>query len=180
MKEKSNKRFINNPWTINIGSGLFILVATLLTDATKSKPIFTTINQIFNFVIGIIKTILFFKIAVIWIITAIILLFIILFIIKKDATDVTLPEFTKYKSEVFKKWRWSWEWKYNERKQEWYIAYLTPHCPNCDTPLMDNSSSYYERGMDCPRCSYKSLSINYEDSESTKVLITDNANKRFK
>ena len=135
------KNWIKSPWGISISTTIFSFLLTMGYDYSKEKPILTTIWKVIVWIWDLILTILNFNLKVWWIIVAIGLFILILFLIDKFKKEETFkPDFDSYREGKFKRWKWTWGWNWNQLKNAWSISDMKAHCPHCDTPMINNSS----------------------------------------
>lgn len=171
------KKLIRSPWTISIGTAIFSFLLSLGRDYTKSRPIFTTIQQILQTLLKFIISVLNFNIKVWWLIIGIIIIVAIIYLVFKFKQEETKPNFYNYRNGKLKSWKWSWDWEFNSYENKWHISNLTPHCPKCDTPLIDRSSTYtlmYE----CPRCDFEASDCECEEPTKIEAIIIDNIERK--
>jgi hypothetical protein len=156
------------------------IAVAMVYDSIKEKPLLTSLTLIIK---GIWKyTILFltFKISVFWIIIALLLLWLVLFIIN-NSKKVFDPKL-QYTTDIFINWKW--EWTYSGR----YIHNLTPLCPSCNTIMSYHNGHYpYDKFAECPRCNRAYATresirnhtdiIEFEDDKRIDMLIVDNLRK---
>lgn len=176
---KKETKWLNNPWSISIGTATFSLFLTILYDLVKSKPILSSIGQIISWVIKVIVSILTFDIKVYWILIFLIVIVLVLFLfVTNSKPENSKPVFINYKTEKFKKLRWSWSWKYNTKQNAWNVSDLTAHCPKCDTTMLDSDSGIYGLRYECPRCNYVISGGDYEFKDRIETLILDNLRRQ--
>ena len=175
---KIKEHWTKSAWTISIGTAIFSLLLTMVYDYLKEKPVLTTIWIIAKYFVNLFCIILDFNIKVWWIIVAVILFVVIVFLIGKLKKEHTLkPDFYNYREGKFKKWRWTWGWKFDISKNVWLISDLIAHCPNCDTPMINNSSRY-ELSFDCPRCDFEAIDYQCDEPHKIERIIIDNINRK--
>lgn len=39
-------------------------------------------------------------------------------------------------------WRWSWKWEWNNYKKAWHVVDFEAHCPECNTPMIEQSHMF--------------------------------------
>lgn len=78
-----------------------------------------------------------------------------------------------------KNWKWTWNWKWNNSKNAWIISDFQAHCPNCDTPMIDNSSSY-SLSYNCPRCNFLANGESCDEPHKIERIILDNIDRKRK
>lgn len=176
MREDQN--WIKSPWTISIGTAMFSLFLTVVYDYSKNKPILSTMWKILKAVFNFFISILNFNIKVWWLLAAIIALILTIYLIDRFKQDENFrPDFCNYREGKFKRWRWTWNWKWSRSVNAWVISDLTAHCPNCDTPLIENVS-IYELSYDCPRCDFRASASQCDEPHKIERIILDNINRQ--
>lgn len=174
----TKENWIKSPWTISIGTGFFSFILTIIYDYSKEKPILTTIWMIFKWVGNFVWKILNSNVKVFWFIIAIALITLFFYIIDKFKKEKTqLPDFYSYKEDKLKKWKWSWNWIDTNSNNVWRIVSMKAHCPNCDTPMIDNSSMY-GLNFNCPRCEFDASNDQCDDPRKIERIILDNINRK--
>ncbi len=176
----AKKNIFKSPWTISIGTAIFSLFLTIIYDSVKQKPILSTIGAILKWIWNLIINILTFNIRVWWLLLGIALLILVLYLVDKFKKEETFkPDFYSYREGRFKRWKWTWGWKWSQSKGAWVIENLEAHCPNCDTPLIDNSSMYGYY-FDCPRCNFTARDGQCEAPHKIERIILDNIDRQRK
>lgn len=176
-KMKKNS-WIKSNWTISIGTAIFSLLLTIIYDYSKQKPILTTIWNIIKWIGNIVWEILDFDLKVWWLLIAIIIIILILFFITKFQKEENFnPDFHNYKEDKLKKWKWSWNWEYSKQREAWVISDMKAHCPNCDTPLIDHSSTF-GYCFSCPRCNFEARDGQCDEPYKIERIILDNINRK--
>lgn len=173
---------MKNPWTISIGSGLILLVVTIIIDAVSAKQIFSTICSIFVAIWNGIVAFLNFDVKV-WCIlltvaVIIVALYIALKIYNANQKPNTEDSYITYRQDYILgfKWRWSWGKDFMGKIT---IDDLYPVCPDCDTPLtLDNDACSYSRQLKCLRCG-KIIYEKLPEENHVKLMISDNARKMY-
>ena len=164
-----NLKWIQSGWTIGIGCVILGFLLSVGNDYYGSKPILSTIGLILRTVWNFIIAVLNFDLKVWWLIISIIIIIAVIYLIDYfNQEEIVTPDFCNYREGIFKQWRWTWNWKWNTYRNAWIISDLTPHCPNCDTPLL---------GYECPRCNYI---VNYgqlDEPYKIEHIILDNLNR---
>jgi len=174
------ENWIKSPWTISIVTALISFLLTITNDYFKEKPILTTILTILKWTGSLIWSILDFSIKIWWIIIFILFLIVILFLYDKFSQTKTFkPDFYDYREDKFKKWKWSWSWEWNHSKNAWIISNLKAHCPNCNTPMIENST-YHGLSFDCPRCDYYARDSQCDEPHKVERIILDNIDRKRK
>jgi hypothetical protein len=169
-----NKSWVKSPWTISIGTAIFSFLLIMIYDYSKSKPIFSTILQILHGLWNFIISALNFNIKVWWLIIGVIFIIAIIYlVINFKQTETFKPDFYNYRDGKFKFWRWSWNWEFNYSENAWCISNLTPHCPNCDTPLINHPSISGEI-FECPRCDFSARGSQCDEPQKIQMIILDN------
>ncbi|TGE36283.1 hypothetical protein E4K67_20300 [Desulfosporosinus fructosivorans] len=170
------KTWITEEWSK--GAILCSILSVLFTigyDLIKSKPIFSTIwlviKGVWNFIIYTLN----FNLKVWWVIVGIIITIVIIYFVVNFKQEVVKPDFLGYKVDKFKRWKWTWDYRWNKLEDTWRISNLTPHCPRCDTPLIE-----YSMGLrfDCPRCDFNAEYDECDEPHKIERLISDNINQR--
>tara|TARA_R110001606_G_scaffold61718_1_gene144115 strand:+ start:140 stop:682 length:543 start_codon:yes stop_codon:yes gene_type:complete len=175
------KNWIKSSWGISIGTAIFSLLLTMGYDYSKDKPILSTVWNILIWIWDFILTILNFNLKVWWIIGAIIIFILILYVIDKFKKKESFkPDFYSYRKDKVKRWKWTWIWKWKDSKNAWVISDFKAHCPNCDTPMIDNSNNIYGLSFECPRCNYQASGDNCDDPFKIEHLILDNIDRKRK
>jgi len=177
---KTKKKWLNSPWTINIGTAIFSLLVTVLYDYFKKQPVLTTIWSILKWTGNIIWEFLNFDFKVWWLIVVALLLISFVIIVDKVKKEETFkPDFYSYREDKFKRWKWTWNWKFDNRQKAWIISDLQAHCPKCDTPMI-NHSNMYSLFFDCPRCDFKKRDEECDEPHKIERIILDNIDRREK
>ena len=173
-------KWIKTPWGISIGTAIFSLLLTMGYDYSKEKPILSTIWNIIIWIWDLILSILNFDLKVWWIISAVgIFIFIIYLIDKFKKEESFKPDFYSYREDTVKKWKWTWNWEWSKSKGAWGITDFKAHCPNCDTPMIDDSSRY-GLSYDCPRCSFQASGERCDEPHKIERIILDNIDRKRK
>lgn len=174
------KKWIKSPWGISIGTAIFSLLLTMGYDYSKDKPVLTTIWNVIIWIWDLILTILNFNLKVWWLIVAIGLFILILYIIDKFKREETFkPDFYSYREGKFKKWKWTWGWNWSQSKNAWGITDMKAHCPNCDTPMIEHSR-VYGLSFDCPRCDFRASDNQCDEPHKIERIILDNIDRKRK
>ena len=174
---QNKDHWIKSPWTISIGTAIFSLLLSMGYDFFKDKPILTTIWSILKWIGNLFWTILNFDLKVWWVIIVVILFVLIIYLIDKLKKEATFkPDFYSYREEESRLWKWTWEWQWNKRKRAWMITDMKAHCPNCDTPMIDNSNMYGYY-FDCPRCDFKAENEQCDQPHKIERIILDNIDR---
>lgn len=170
------KRFMKNPWVISIGSGLVILIATIIIDAVTAKQVFSTICQIITVIWNGMLAFLNCEIKVWWLLISFILLFLVLIVVlRRKKFPEHSNELIKYNEDYILgfKWRWTWE---KDIYGEYYIYNLHPVCKNCNTPLVVDDTKCYTPRLKCLRCN-QTVNKEMPKEANVKLLISDNAKR---
>lgn len=176
----TNKNWIKSPWSISVGTAIFSLLLTMFYDYSKEKPILTTIWLMFKWTIDSVWSILNYDLKFYWIIIAIALLILALFIIESfKKEEIYKPDFYNYREDKIKKWKWSWSWTLNDLSGNWTISNMKAHCPKCDTPLINHSNSF-ELNFSCPRCNFIAEDEQCDEQYKIERIIIDNIERRRK
>ena len=77
MKKKT-KDFLMNPWTIAIGSGLLLLIVTIVIDVVSALTILSTIKKIFAVILNGILSFLNFRLKVWWVLLGVVFIVFVL------------------------------------------------------------------------------------------------------
>jgi len=174
------KKWFKSPWGISLGTAIFSLLVTMGYDYSKDKPILTTVWNILVWIWNLIISILEFNLKVWWIIVTLGLFIFILYLNNKFKQDETFkPDFYSYREGKFKRWKWSWGWKWSQLKNAWIISNMRAHCPNCDTPMIEHSSTY---GLSfvCPRCDFQASNSQCDEPQKIERIILDNIDRKRK
>ncbi len=174
--------WINSPWPVGLGTGIFSLLLTIGYDYFKEIPILTTIGTILKWLGSISWSILNFDLKVWWVLTGIATLILLVFVIsalQKKETTSSLPFFYNYREERFKKWKWSWEWKWYDSRDTWVVYNMQAHCPKCDTVMIDGSNRQV-LVFDCPRCDFRAVDRECDQPNKIESLILDNVARKRK
>lgn len=177
--ESKFKRFMKNPWTISIGSGLIVLVITIIIDAVSTKQIFSTIGAIFVAIWNGIVVFLNFDVKVWWILVALVFIFLVLYVIYKITDTKPFPKNhpMSYKQDNILGYKWKWLWIKDDTGC-YNIDHLHPVCPNCDTPLRIKSDSYGIPRLKCLRCG-QVINKELPDEKDVKMMIYDNIRRNY-
>lgn len=178
MKSKL-KNFIMNPWTVSVGSGLIVLLVTVIIDIVTTEKIFSTIKKILMAIWRLLLVFLNFEIKVWWLLIGIVVLLIALWgtehLASKQSTP-TEPEFLKYTQDTILDYKWKWTWE-KDSYGKYNIEQLHPICSYCETPLVDNPSGYGGR-YTCLRCT-NGTNRPLPDFNHVKMMISDNVRRKY-
>ena len=183
---QNKEHWAKSGWAISLGTAVFSLLLTMGYDFLKQIPILTTLGVGIKWIKNVVWNILNFNIKVWWISVTLILLIAIIYAINKllshnnNKTQSDKPDFYAYKEDKLKNWRWSWNWRFSLKQNNWTIADLKAHCPNCDTSMIEINDSYFRLSFSCPRCNFKSDEYLSEDPHKISMLIIDNIDRRRK
>lgn len=173
-----NKKWINYPWIIGLGTSIFSFFLAIVYDYLKGKPIFNTILQILKGLWNFIILALNYKIKLCWLILVIVIIIAFTYlVIKFRQEEIVKPDYCNYRGDKFKIWKWSWDWEFDRYKKTWHVTNLTANCPNCDTRLIESSSIYNGILFECPRCNFKAEDSQCEEPYKIEALILDNVNR---
>ncbi len=169
------KKFLKSPWTITVGSGLIILIVTLITETLTIENISNLLSNALNWAKNLLINILNFEVKVWWILLALVFLFSLLFIYLKvnSSKAEKEPNFLHYETDKIYNWNWKWSWAQNYKGGKYYINNLEPICPKCQTPL---SYNYYNHT--CLRCNYNTINQLPGLYDIEKIII-DNVNRNL-
>jgi len=175
--KKKNGAWKKSPWTIGIGTAIFSFFLTLLYDLIKNKPILSSIWEILKWLGNVIWHILNFDIKVWWLLLFVVLIvFVILLYSKFEKNDTSVQESNNYTEDRIKGMRWTWRWEFSASQKAWILSDLKSHCPECNTPMIDQTVSY-ETYFECPRCDYHVSKPNDEKFKVSNIII-DNINRK--
>jgi hypothetical protein len=172
-------KWLKSPWSISIGTAILSLFLTMIYDYFKKQPMLSTVWQVLEKIWAFIVSVLNFNIKVWWLIIGLIFLISIIYLIDKLKQGETSnkPDFFSYKEGKFKRWKWTWNWEWNCYKNAWFITDLTPHCPNCDTPLVEGSTIYQLKYI-CPRCDFTAEDSQCDEAYKIERIILDNIERK--
>lgn len=175
---KGPKKFLMNPWTITLGSGLIILLVTVVIDLVTAEKVFSTLATIIFSVWCGILALLNFELKVWWVLAGIAVLIFARFLCSKylDSKQTTHkdPEFISYTKDYILGYHWKWIWK-KDLYDKLYIENLHPVCNECETPL---TLSYGYGELKCLRCG-KVYHNAQPDENDVKMLIHDNVRRKY-
>ena len=175
---KNKEHWIKSSWAISIGTAIFSLLLTIAYDYFKEKPVLSTIWAIIRWIKNLTWNFLNFDLKIWWIIVAFILLtFIIKIINNSKIKETSTHKFHDYREGKFKKWRWTWSWRLNNIRKAWIISDMKAHCPNCDTAMIDYSSTYYLE-FGCPRCDFKAHDSQCDEPQKIERIILDDIDRK--
>lgn len=171
------KKFLNNPWTIGLGTTFFGFLLTIIWDRIKGIEILSTVKAIISFVYNGILAILNFEIKLWWLLIGIAVLILGLYIALKiaEAKSDNQPAFLSYTKDKIQGWLWEWDWIKNYYGQ-YEVKNLHPICENCGTPLV--SGSRHGGGLECLRCKKYIIGDSF-DIDHVQLLIYDNARRNM-
>lgn len=182
MKDKF-KNFIMNPWTISLGSGLVVLLVTVVIDVIDvftAEKIFSTIKKILVAIRAALLYFLYLEIKVWWLSVGIAILILTLWIWTKrldsKQSAPAEPKFLEYTQDIILEYRWKWTWK-KDYFGKYSIDQLHPICAHCGTPLVDSQSGYGGR-YTCLRCK-NGTNRPLPDFKHVKIMISDNVRRRY-
>ena len=177
----NDKNWKKSPWTISIATAIFSLLLTMGYDYSKNEPILSTVWNLFKWIWNLIISILNFDLKVWWILIALAVFIGIIYLIDKFKQKESFkPDFYGYREDKVKKWKWTWTWEWNNFKKAWIISNFRAHCPNCDTPMIEHSSSIYGVSFDCPRCDFTASGSQCDEPHKIERIILDNIDRKRK
>lgn len=176
------KKWIKSNWGVSIGTAIFSLILTVIYDLSKEKPILSTVWRFIIWIWDLLISFLNLNLKIWWIIIGVAILIFILFVIDKfKKVESSLPDFYSYTEDKIKQWKWTWKWVWNIDKNAWMLSDMQAHCPDCDTPLIDNSNAMFGLSFDCPRCNYKASGYNQcDEQDKIERIIFDNIERKRK
>ena len=173
------KKIFKNPWAIGIGTTVIGGVAlSIVLDLIKNVSILSTMKSILVFIWNSIISFLVFEIKVWWLLIAIAIIVVGLFVVAKisgSQSNNILPTFLQYTKDYML--GYSWEWTYSKMYDGKYtISNLHPVCTKCGMRL--KQGGLYGTEMECLRCN---TTQNWEDSVAydAQLLIEDNIRKNY-
>ena len=167
------KRFIKSPLGIGMVTTLFGFTLTVLYDMLKGKQILSTLLNLLKMIWGCIINFLNSNIRVWWILLAIGIIVLILWIIAQTRSTTTVEQdFMKYTNDTIKGWKWEWNW-YKGYDGKYDIEGLHLVCDVCGTPLRYD----YGGSLRCVRCGKEYMKIGLPEKEDIKLLILDSARR---
>ena len=171
------KRFLKSAWTISIGSTVIGgLLLTILLDVVQKISILSTLKSILEFLWKCIISFLNFEIKLWWLLVAVGLLFVVLWIIVKFYDAKGTPShssFLNYTQDFISGYWWEWSWKKNWDGQ-YEVDGLHPICGKCKTIFLPTHNFYGQ--LKCPRC-HETTRLDSSVEDEVLVLIYDNAKK---
>ena len=171
------KNFLKNPWIVGIGVTVIGgLLLSFVSDLIQQISLLSTITIVLSFVWNCIISVLTFEIKVWWLIVAIVVFVVVLWIIAKyhDLKHVDdKPEFLSYTQDFLLDCAWEWTWGKNY-DGKYQIENLCKVCIDCKTPLTPTGN--FDFKLKCPRCK-KTYDFNMNDESDVEVLIYDNVKK---
>jgi hypothetical protein len=171
-------KWIKSPWTISIATAIFSLLLTMGYDYLKEKPILSTVLLFVKWAGKIGWSILNFDLKVWWLIIVILFFILAIYIISKFPKEpASKPDFHDFREGKFKNWKWSWEWELNNSKNAWVISNMKAHCPNCHTPMIDQST-IYELRFNCPRCDFSATDGQCDQAYKIERIILDDIERK--
>lgn len=171
------KKFLYNPWTIGIGTTLLAFFLPIVLDLIKGLQILTTTKEILSFLFNIILTFFNFEIKVWWLLIAVAVLALALYIAVKiaDVKADSQPAFFRYTKDTIQGWCWEWNWQKNSFG-EYDVYNLHPICTHCGTPLIQ-SDPFYGR-IKCLRCN-RDYPNSLPNLDHIKMIILDTARRNL-
>ena len=169
-----------NPWTVSLGSGFVILLATIIIDLVTAEKMFSTIRKVLVAVWSFLLAVLNFELKVWWILIGVAVLIFALWVWSKRLDSKqpvpTTPKFLEYTQDTILEYKWKWIWK-KDYWGKYSIDQLHPICSHCGTPLVDSPSGYGGR-YTCLRCK-NGTNRPLPDFEHVKMMIIDNVRRRY-
>lgn len=176
---KKSKSFWKNPWTVSIGSGLIVLVITVIIDMITAEKVFSTIKTILSIALKALLAFLNFELKMWWLLIGVAALIFALWICVKHQDSKqsvpTEPQFLEYKQDTLLGYKWKWTWG-KDYFGKYSIEDLYPICMKCSTPLTYNCTGYGR--LKCLRCDevyQKAL----PEEDDVKMLICDNVRRKY-
>lgn len=179
MKNKI-KQFFMNPWTVAVGSGLIVMLVTIIIDFLKAEKIFSTIKEVLIAVWTALLIIFNFEVKVWWLLVGILVLACALWIwvkyLDSKQSANSEPQFLEYTQDMILGYKWKWTWAKNSWGK-YDIEQLHPICSRCDTPLVYNEIGYGGT-YTCLRCN-NGTNRPMPNYENVKMLIRDNVRRKY-
>lgn len=179
MKVKFRKFFMH-PWIVSVGSGLVVLLITIIVDVITAEKIFSTFKKVLFAIWTGFVSVLNFEIKMWWLFIGVGLLFIGLKLWAKyldtKPSVPDRPQFTEYTHDTILGFKWKWFWE-KDYLGKYRIENLHPICSNCDTPLVDSLTGYGGR-YTCLRCN-NGTNRPIPDYSNVKIMIADNVRRRY-
>ncbi len=168
------KKFRDSKWALALVPTIVGALLTLIIDCVKKINLFSTMVTVMKTLWSWIVRFLSFEVQVWWILAALLLLILILWIVAKiaDVKGVAEPVWMKYTEDRFIDWKWSWKWEKNYLGS-YQVSDLMAHCPKCNTPMRHDD---YDTVFHCPRCLFESRKHS-DNRNDILVVIYDNAKK---
>lgn len=169
------KKFWNSKWTFALITSFAGTLFTVFIDWLKKKDIFSTLKLVFTTVWRWLLAFLNFEIKVWWILVALGVLVVILWVIAKiaNAKESDPPAWMQYTEDRFTDWKWSWTWEKGPYGK-YQVANLVAHCPKCDTPMRHDN---YDTVFHCSRCQYDSRR-HKDNHDDVLIVIHDNIQRK--
>lgn len=173
------KKIVKNPWVLGIGTTVIGgVILSFVLDWVKGTDWLSTFKAVINFIVKVIVSFLNFELKVWWLLIAVVLIILGMFVIAKVSNakpENEKPSFLTYtKDSVL---GYTWEWEYMKGYDGKYsISNLRPVCSKCGMIL--KQSGMYGLQMECLRCN---TSQRWECSYLTdaQMLIEDNIRKNY-
>ena len=176
---KTSKNFWKNPWTVSIGSGLVVLIITVIVDMITAEKVFGTAKNIFLLMLEAFFAIINYELKVWWLLIVFgVLIFAFYIYIKYQGSKCSVsnqPQFLEYKKDTILGYLWKWRWEKNYLGK-YEIEDLHPICTKCSTPLIHNCSGYGR--LKCLRCDETYFKILPQEGD-VKTLIYDNVRRKY-
>ena len=174
--KKNMKKFIMNPWTVSIGSGLLVLLVTIVVDIANAETVFSTIKKVICVIWNAFVRFLNFNVKVWWILiflaVAVAGLYVWSKILESIEKSSAPPEFTKYTVDTILGYKWKWIWE-KDYQGKYRIEELHTICSFCDTPLSYDWGEYK-----CLRCN-RNYNNRMPNENNVKMLISDNVRRKY-
>jgi hypothetical protein len=145
-------------------------------DQTKEIPVLKYITGALSWLFNAGSSILNYPIKL-WIILVVLVGLFMLYRWLKFSTKDELPDFIRYKKDVFKRWIWRWDWE--RTGNFWTPTNLTPYCPKDDVQLINNGD-FFRANYYCPKCNgkYGYYGDAIETAKEAEVLLLDKVDKK--
>lgn len=179
MKNKF-KNFMMNPWTVGIGTGLILLVVTVMVDLITAVKIFSTLKNVIVTIWKWILAFLNYELKLWWVAVGLAVVVLALYAYlnycdKKQLPD-NIPPFLDYTKDDILGYRWKWHWL-KDRYGKYAVKDLHPVCNLCETPLVENYD-IYNACYKCLRCKAEHRR-SMPDFNHVKMMISDNVRRRY-
>lgn len=172
-------KFIKNPWVLGIGTTVIGgIILSFVLDWVIEVDWLNTLKAAVRYIVDDIITFLNLEIKVWWLLVAIALVVVVLFIIVKflDAKEENFSKpFLSYTRDSALGLDWKWEYSRNY-DGKYTISNFHPVCSKCGMRL--KQSGMYGREMICLRCNTINKWENHYLTDA-QLLIEDNIKKRL-